>query len=270
MSEPRPLTLLTDYGLEDHTVGVLHGVIARIAPGVRVIDISHGVPPGDVRAGAIILRDSLRQMPAGIHVAIVDPGVGGERRAVAVRCKNGRVLVGPDNGLLHLATRESGGASAVDIGESPYRQEPVAPTFHGRDIFCPVAAHLAMGVPLEEAGVPIKLAELTELDLPEPTVGADRIEATVLHVDRFGTLDLNVTEDHLEQAGFAPGDRVRVVAGNLEHDAIFCQTFGDVEEGSLLVYVNPDGAAAIAVNCGSAMEGLGAGVDSAIELQLTR
>lgn len=270
MSEPRPLTLLTDYGLRDHTVGVLHGVVARFAPGARVIDISHSVSPGDIRAGAIILRNALRQMPAGIHVAIVDPGVGRERRAVAVLCQNQRVLVGPDNGLLCLAIRENGVASAVDIGESPYRQEPVAPTFHGRDIFCPVAAQLAMGASLEDAGMPVELAELTEIDLPEPAVGADRIVATVLHVDRFGTLDLNVCEDHLEQAGFARGDSVQLIVGDLACDAVFCETFGDIEEGGLLIYVNPDGAAAIAVNRGSAAETLEADVDSAIELQLSR
>ncbi|MEX2253522.1 MAG: SAM-dependent chlorinase/fluorinase, partial [Thermoleophilaceae bacterium] len=140
------VTLLTDYGAEDEFVGVLHGVIRRACPEAQVIDITHGVPRYDVRRGAIVLRNTLPYMPAGVHLAVVDPQVGTERRAVALRCEDGRILVGPDNGLLSLAWEGCGGVElAVDVTRSPHRLEPVSATFHGRDVVAPVAAPLAAG-----------------------------------------------------------------------------------------------------------------------------
>src|SRR4051794_4935824 len=139
------LTFLSDYGLLDEFVGICHGVIARLAPEVRVIDVSHGVARHDIRAGALALRGALPYTPPGVHLAVVDPEVGGRRRAVALRCaQEDRILVGPDNGLLCLAAEAFGGVvEAVEIGRSPHRLEPVSATFHGRDIFAPVAARLA-------------------------------------------------------------------------------------------------------------------------------
>src|SRR3954454_8111441 len=138
------LTFLTDYGLLDEFVGICHGVIARLAPEVRVIDITHGIPRHDVRAGALVLRGALPYCPPGVHLAVVDPDVGARRRAVALRCaEDDRLLVGPDNGLLMPAAAALGGAiEAVDISRSAHRLEPVAATFHGRDVFGPVAAAL--------------------------------------------------------------------------------------------------------------------------------
>jgi S-adenosylmethionine hydrolase len=151
------VTLLTDYGLADEFVGVCHGVIARIAPTATIVDLTHGIPRHDVRAGALVLARALPYLPAGVHVAIVDPEVGAERRAVAIRCaEEDRLLVGPDNGVLAPAAERFGGAvEAVDIARSPHRLEPVSATFHGRDLFAPVAAHLAAGAPLEGAGDPL-------------------------------------------------------------------------------------------------------------------
>jgi S-adenosylmethionine hydrolase len=162
------VTLLTDYGYEDEFVGVCHGVIARLAPAVRVIDVTHGVARHDVRSGALILRRALPYLPPGVHLAVVDPGVGGERRAVALRTADeDRLLVGPDNGLLSLAAASFAGAvEAVDVSHSPHRLEPVSATFHGRDTFAPVAARLAEGAPLAEAGEPIDPADLVALELP--------------------------------------------------------------------------------------------------------
>src|SRR4051794_3966480 len=150
------LTFLSDYGLLDEFVGVCHGVIARIAPEVRVIDISHGVQRHDVRSGALMLRGALPYMPAGVHLGVVDPDVGGRRRAIALRtAEDDRILVGPDNGLLMLAAERLGGVvEAIDIGRSPHRLEPVSATFHGRDIFSPVAATLAAGPAPAAAGRP--------------------------------------------------------------------------------------------------------------------
>jgi S-adenosylmethionine hydrolase len=136
---PPVITLLTDYGLVDEFVGVLHGVIARICPAAQIIDLSHGVPAQDVAAGAVMLANALPYLPVGVHVAVVDPGVGSDRRAVAVRLADRRLLVGPDNGLLWTAALGGGGVVAVaEISASPWRLEPLAATFHGRDIFAPV------------------------------------------------------------------------------------------------------------------------------------
>src|SRR3954471_21763461 len=165
-----PVTFLSDYGLADEFVGVCHAVIARIAPEVRVIDLTHGIPRHDVRTGALVLARALPYAPAGVHLAVVDPEVGAERRGIAIRCADeGRLLVGPDNGVLMPAAAAFGGAiEAVDVARSPHRLEPVAATFHGRDVFAPVAAHLAAGAPLAGAGDPIGVDELTPLILPEP------------------------------------------------------------------------------------------------------
>src|SRR2546421_11011168 len=166
---PPVITFLSDYGVEDDFVGLCHAVIASICPQARVIDLSHGVARHDVRAGAIMLRGALQYLPVGVHLAVVDPDVGAERRAVALRLADDRLLVGPDNGLLALAAEFAGGVvEAVDIAHSPFRLEPVAATFHGRDIFAPVAARLAAGARIADAGTPIDPAGLITLDLPRP------------------------------------------------------------------------------------------------------
>src|SRR5579859_4186141 len=147
------ITFLSDYGLQDDFVGICHGVIAGICPEARVIDLGHGVRRHDVRGGAIVLAGALPYLPAGVHLAVVDPDVGASRRAVALRAADDRLLVGPDNGVLWLAAHASGGVvEAADIVRSPFRLEPVSATFHGRDIFAPVAAHLAAGASLAQAG----------------------------------------------------------------------------------------------------------------------
>ena len=175
------VSLLTDYGDEDEFVGVCHAVIRGIAPEVPIVDLTHGLPQYGVRQGAIVLRNSLPYVPVGIHIAIVDPQVGTERRGVAVRTSDGRVLVGPDNGLLSLAWDACGGVvEAVDISRSPHRLEPVSATFHGRDIFAPVAAHLAAGAELADAGQHIEPDELQVLALPQPQVGEGQVDAHVL------------------------------------------------------------------------------------------
>src|ERR1700742_1820839 len=170
------ITFASDYGPGDEYVGVVHGVIARIAPDVRIIDLGHGVPPQDVRTGARRLARALPFAPAGVHLAVVDPGVGGARRAVALRAGD-RWLVGPDNGLLIEAAQRFGGVDeAFDIGDSPWRLEPVSNTFHGRDVFRPVAAHLALGEPPQ---APIDPAGLVRLERPVAEHGG----AIVLEVD---------------------------------------------------------------------------------------
>lgn len=261
----RTVTFLSDYGLGDDFVGVCHAVIARIAPDARVIDLTHGVPRHDVRTGALTLSRALPYTPAGIHLAVVDPEVGAERRAVAIRCaQEDRVLVGPDNGLLMPAASALGGAvEAVDIGRSPHRLEPLAATFHGRDIFAPVAAHLAAGAPLSGAGDPLGVDELTPLLLPTPVIVDGAVEAHALAVDGFGNVQLDVSHELLAGSGLKLG---RPVLINRER-AQYARTFADVAPGELLLYEDAYRTLALAVNRGSAAQRLGLGPDDTVVLQ---
>lgn len=256
----RPITFLTDYGLDDDFVGVCHGVMARIAPGARVIDLSHGVPRHDVRTGALLLRRALPYTPAGVHLAVVDPGVGTARRAVAVRtAEEDRLLVGPDNGLLGLAIQRFGGAvEAVDVSRSPHRLEPVSATFHGRDLFAPVAAALAAGQPLVEAGDPIDVGELATLEMPLAMVDADTLHAHAIAFDRYGNVMLDVEHDEVTMVGLRLGRPVDVNGQR----AVYATTFADVAPGELLLYEDAYRALSLAVNRGSAQEALGLELDS--------
>ena len=192
MSTPL-ITFLSDYGLEDDFVGVCHAVIAGLCPQARVIDLVHWVPRGDVRAGALMLRGALPFIPVGVHLAVVDPGVGSVRRGVALRVADGRLLVGPDNGLLAPAAALAGGVvEAVDLGASPFALSPISATFHGRDLFAPVAARLAGGAALGDAGTPLDTGSLVALELPRARVVDGVLVAHVLHVDRFGNVQLDV------------------------------------------------------------------------------
>src|SRR5947207_6432696 len=163
----------------------------RIAPDVQIIDITHGIPPRQVLPGALTLANTLPYMPVGVHLAVVDPGVGSARRPLALRDAEGRFYVGPDNGLLLPAADRFGGVlEAHELANPRYALETVSRTFHGRDLFSPAAAHLALGVPLGDLGPPIALDALVRLELPKPEVGRSRIRATALSVDRFGNIAL--------------------------------------------------------------------------------
>jgi S-adenosylmethionine hydrolase len=252
------ITFLTDFGLEDDFVGTCHGVIARIAPDVRVIDITHGIRPGRVLQGALMLANTLAYMPEGVHLAVVDPGVGGQRRPLALRDASGRMYVGPDNGLLLPAVDRFGGVEAAhELANPAYALEHVSRTFHGRDLFSPAAAHLALGVPLDDIGPPIDVQELVRLDVPQPEELADGIRATVLAVDRFGNAALNLTRDDLERASIVSGMRVEVDAAGNRFFATAARTFADAREGDLILYEDSYHNVAIAVSRGSAAQLLG-------------
>jgi S-adenosylmethionine hydrolase len=261
------LTLLTDYGLEDEFVGVCHGVARGILPpDVPLVDVSHGVPRHDVRHGALTLRNALPYLPVGVHVAVVDPQVGTERRAVAVRCDDGRVLVGPDNGLLSLAWERSGAVEAIDVSRSQHRLEPVSATFHGRDVFVPVGAALAAGAELLDAGEPLALEELEVLALPEPRTVADVAVAHALLVDGYGNVSLDLRHEHMLALDLTIGARVEVASGGHSAAATVVQTFADVPAGELLVYEDAWGAVALAVNRGDAAALLGVERDAEVRL----
>ncbi len=264
----RPITFLSDYGYGDEFAGVCRAVIARIAPDARLIDITHGLPRHAVRQGAVLLAHSLPFAPPGIHLAVVDPGVGGERRPVAIRvAEDDRLLVGPDNGVLTLACERLGGAvEAVDLTSSPHRLEPVTSTFHGRDLFAPVAAQLACGAALSEAGEPIDPARMAQVELPEPRLYSDRVVAHVLYVDGFGNATLNLGHTQLHSTFLRLGERVEVAAGTSRITVPFGRTFADVGPGQGIVYEDSSRNLALAVNRESAAELLGVGPDDEIVL----
>jgi S-adenosylmethionine hydrolase len=262
------VTLLTDYGRDDDFVGVCHGVIRSIDPDAQIVDITHGIRRYAVRHGAIVLRNTLPYMPVGVHVAVVDPQVGTERRAVAIGTADGRILVGPDNGLLSLAWEGCGGVEiAVDITRSRHRLEPVSATFHGRDIFAPVAAHLGAGAELADAGDPLEPDTLATVDLPEPRRQDDAIVAHALVVDRFGNAGLNVHHDDLAGSDITLGGTVEVEVGGERYLATYAQTFADVTPGELIVYEDAYRTLAVAINRGDAASTLGLRPDAEVWLR---
>jgi S-adenosylmethionine hydrolase len=249
------VTFLTDFGLEDDFVGTCHGVIKRIAPDAQIIDVTHGIRPGRILQGALVLANTLAYMPAGVHLAVVDPGVGTARRPLALRDGEGRIYVGPDNGLLLPAVDRHGGVDAAhELANPAYALATVSHTFHGRDLFAPAAAHLALGVPLAELGPPIAPDALVRLEIPEPEIGHARMRATVLAVDRFGNAALNLTREHLDRAAVVPGMRVELTARGERYFAVATRTFGDARAGDLILYEDSSRNVAVAVARGSAAE----------------
>jgi hypothetical protein len=266
---PPVITFLSDYGLQDDFVGICHGVMARLCPEARIIDLNHGIRRHDARAGAIILAGALPYLPVGVHLAVVDPDVGAERRAVALRLGDGRRLVGPDNGLLWLAAEQAGGVmEAVDIARSPFRLEPVSATFHGRDIFAPVAARLAGGATLGEAGEPLDPEDLVVLDLPRPAIDGGTLLAHVIYVDRFGNAALDAGHEDLAAAGLKLGRAVELqTPAGARATAQYARTFADVSEGGLLVYEDAYRRLALAVSHGDAATRLAVGVGDELRIR---
>jgi S-adenosyl-L-methionine hydrolase (adenosine-forming) len=255
---PPFITFLTDFGLQDDFVGTCHGVMLGIEPEAKIVDITHGIAPGAVLQAAIVLRNTLPYMPIGVHLAVVDPGVGSARRSLVLRDAEGRLHVGPDNGLLVPAAERPGIEAAHELTNPEYALETVSRTFHGRDLFAPAAAHLARGVDPAELGPPVDPDSLVRLDFPVPDVGASGIRATVLYVDRFGNVALNLTRGHLEQAGVSPGRRVELQLRADRYYAVVARTFADAPPGELIVYEDAYRSVALAISRGSAAALLGA------------
>ena len=271
MTDAAPVvTFLSDYGLQDDFVGVCHGVIANICPSANVIDLTHGIPRHDVRRGAIVLAGALPYLPAGVHLCVVDPDVGAARRAVALRLADERLLVGPDNGLLWPAAAGAGGiVEAVDISRSSFRLEPVSATFHGRDIFAPVAARLAAGATIPQAGDPLDPEELVRLELPRPQVEDGWLLVHAVYLDRFGNVQLDAGHQDLEATGLKLGRPVVVQdSTGANHDGHFARTFADVGAGELLLYEDGYGRLALAVSHGDAAGRLRVQVDDELRIRL--
>jgi S-adenosylmethionine hydrolase len=250
----RFVTFLSDYGLQDEFVGTCHGVIKRIAPDVQIIDLTHGIPPQNVLHGALVLAKALEYVPPGVHLAVVDPGVGTARRPLVLEDGEGRLYVGPDNGLLVPAAEAGGGiAAAHELANPRYALDRVSRTFHGRDLFAPAAAHLALGVSAAELGPPLDPEVLVRVTIPEAEISSTRIGATTLAVDRFGNVQLNLGRDVLG----APGTRVALDLPDGRRSAVVARTFADVAHGELVVFEDSSGSVSLAVSGGSASAALG-------------
>jgi S-adenosyl-L-methionine hydrolase (adenosine-forming) len=268
------ISFLTDFGPES-APAVCRGVMWGIAPDARILDLTHNVRKFAVRDGAFLLSRMVGYLPVGVHVAVVDPGVGTARRPIAIRTARGDALVGPDNGLLMPAARVLGGvAVAYEITASELLLTTVSSTFHGRDIFSPVAAHLANGLAIEAVGPSVDPAALVDLRLPEARVGEGRLETAVLFIDSFGNARLTGQPADLARAAgreLVPGQDFRVLGGALPVgglDVPWHATFGDVAAGQPLLYEDADyGGLGISVNQGSAAERNGLVIDTPVRIE---
>ncbi len=267
---PAWVSLTTDYGQRDGFVAACHGVIARIAPQVRVIDISHEIPAHDVRHGAAVLAQTVGYLPRAVHVAVVDPGVGTNRRQLAVEARDG-LLVGPDNGLLLWAADALGGVTrAVELTAPQFRLVTGAHTFDGRDVFAPAAAHLARGVPLDELGPLLDPLSLVRLSTPTVEVSDGELVADVRTIDHFGNVQLAASGDDLAAASLASASRVAVTIDDRELAAAVGSAFGDVHPGELVLLVDSAGYGSLAVNIGRAADVLDVRAGSRVRLTVIR
>ena len=272
--DPRPeagrldwVTFLSDYGLDDHLVGVCKGVIARIAPHVHVIDVCHQVRAQDVRMGATMLAEALPYLPPGVHLALIDPYRAAAARPVAIRCGNGALIVCPDNGVASLAWPAAGWVTeARELTNDSLWEPRPARSFRGRDVFAPVAAHLAAGRPLSDVGVQIEPSSLVELPALEAHLHGDHVHGSVRMVDHFGNLSLNVRRADLDAVGIQLGDLIELRCGGHGMDVLFARAFGDVAAGRVVVCEDAFRAITVAVNTGRADRELRAGPGDPIVL----
>lgn len=254
------ITLTTDFGLQDSFVGVMKGVIAGINPQARVIDLTHGLPAQNVMAGALTLRHALAYFPRGaIHVAVLDPGVGGARRPVLIEC-DGRYFIGPDNGLLSLAVGDKTPSYIVQLSNPAYHLEPISATFHGRDIFAPVAAHLSLGVPVSAFGE--RLDNFQRLALPKIVRKANERLGEIIYIDNFGNLFTNFQEHDLTGL---PGAQFAIAVGAVRVAGL-APNYAAAEEGGFVAVINSWGLLEIAVYRGNAEQLSGAKIGDIVRL----
>jgi S-adenosylmethionine hydrolase len=265
------ITLTSDFGLADASVAICKGVILGIVPDARLLDVSHGVTHYATAEGAALLWAALPHMPVGVHMAVVDPGVGTDRRPLALRTGRGDFLVGPDNGLLLPAADRLGGVAATHLLANPaYRLPDVSRTFHARDVFAPAAGHLAAGIPIEAFGPALALGSLVRLDLPEPRSAGGALEASVTLIDAFGSAQLFAQIGDLEAAigPVVSGDALaidaadgRVLGDGGSIELHWRRTYGEAAAGEPLLCVDSYGRLSVAVNLGDAATRFGLAVD---------
>jgi S-adenosylmethionine hydrolase len=262
-TESRPfVSLVTDWSTRDPSAAICRGVILGIAPEALIVDITHEVEKYNIRHGALMLWSALPFLPIGAHMAVIDPGVGTERRPVAIETARGDYLVGPDNGLLLPAADRLGGIVRVHVIDNvQYRLPVLSSTFHGRDLFAPAAAHLALGVPLDVIGPPLEPRELVTIDWPPVVVRSGELQTTVLYCDTFGNAKLAGLTADLRDAidDLVPGEDLEVRpkdAARAPFAVRWAQTFGDVEPGAYLLLEDSYGRLSISRNQGSAAASL--------------
>ncbi|MGH2740819.1 MAG: SAM hydrolase/SAM-dependent halogenase family protein [Actinomycetota bacterium] len=265
----RTILFLSDYGRKDPYVGICHAVMARIAPEVRVVDLTHSILPQGIRGGAVTLADAARYGPEdAVYLAVVDPGVGTVRRPIAVAAGRG-VLVGPDNGLLSLAWEVLGGPSGAWEIESPrVVLEPISETFHGRDVFAPAAAHVASGLAPDELGPAVDPGGLARIEPPVPKLEAGHLHCEVLGIDRFGNVQLSVRREHLERAGLLGSADLEVRWSGRVSKFPHVRTFREAGEGAYATLVDSSGWLAMVQNMGNAAESLGIQVGDPVVVAL--
>ena len=257
----RTITLTTDFGYRDPFAGIMKGVVAAINPAATVVDLTHGVPPQDVTGGALALASAVDHFPdETVHVAVVDPGVGSHRRAILIETDRA-CYVGPDNGLLSLAVRRQRLVRVIHLSNPEYHLRPASTTFHGRDIFAPVAAHLSAGVPAENLGEAVDAFETLDLPAPEVT-GGGRVTGEVIYVDGFGNLSTNIRREHLEP--FDPKSVSVRIGDSLIRG--LSANYASAGTGNYLALVNSWGLLEISRCNGNAQAGLGAGTGALVLL----
>ncbi|MEM1879504.1 MAG: S-adenosyl-l-methionine hydroxide adenosyltransferase family protein [Desulfurococcaceae archaeon] len=259
MPERRLIALMTDYGYRDPYVGVVKGVIKSINPDAEIVDLTHGIERHNVLEAALMLAVSARYYPRGtIFVVVVDPGVGSARRAILIETTN-YILIGPDNGCLTLLAEKDGVKRVFDISDTKYKLPKVSYTFHGRDIFAPVAAWVSKGVPLDDVGVEIDYDSLVKLSFDKPVIDAGKrvIKARVLYVDVYGNVMTNVSADELVALNLVYGSKINVETSTSKHTCTYEASFSRVPEGELACYVNSWDYLELAVNKGNASKKLG-------------
>jgi S-adenosyl-L-methionine hydrolase (adenosine-forming) len=265
-STPPFVSFLSDYGLADEFVGVCKAVVLRAAPSARVIDITHGIPAFDVRAGALALARAVQYLPPGVVLAVVDPGVGTERRAVAVEVESG-FLVGPDNGLLAPAVAMLGGASrVVSLTNPDYQLEAPGATFAGRDVFAPAAGYLAAGTPLEALGEPVDPTSLVPGTVPLPRDDDGRAAGEVLWIDRFGNAQLNIDPGDLAALGVEPGGALEIRCGQDRRTGRWVGSYAEAGPLELAVVVDSYGLVSLTLDRRPAAEELGLRAGSEVVL----
>ena len=261
----RTITLLTDFGLRDSYVAQMKGVIYSIAENVRIVDITHDVSPQNIEEGAFLLYTSIPYFPKDtIHLAVVDPGVGTSRKGIVIDCGD-YILVGPDNGLLIPSAKRRKDFTVYEIKNRNILLDKITHTFHGRDVFAPVTAHIAKGMALEEVGEVIE--DYVDLDLDLGKVLDNKIIGKIMHVDRFGNLVTNIEERIIEKF-MRYGDEVDLVARNRRYRIRFLKSYGFAERGELFATIGGMGFLEISVNMGSAKERIGVNIGDGITLIL--
>jgi S-adenosylmethionine hydrolase len=253
------ISFTSDFGCCEEWVGAVKGVILSINPSAVIVDVSHDIPPFDIAKGSFVLAAAVPHMPVGVHMAVVDPGVGTRRLAVALSVERGDMLVGPDNGLLVPAAARLGGIRAAWFLENQdFFHAPVHPTFHARDIFAPVAAHLSLGADPRDMGSPLDADDLVPAPWGRAREGEGAVYATVIDIDRFGSLRLNAYPEQVRSLGLVEGERVLLGVGEEEMEATLVSTFGEVEAGAILLFEDSSGVMAAGVNGGSLAAATGA------------